>query len=64
MATDLNKDLLLKSLLPKTKDISETGEEATNLKVGFLEKHKILGFSLLILAMIGFTGSLVLIKYI
>ena len=64
MATDLNKDLLLKSLLPKTKDISETGEEATNFKVGFLEKHKILGFSLLILAMIGFTGSLVLIKYI
>jgi len=64
MATDLKKDLLLKSLLPKTKDISETGEEATNFKVGFLEKHKILGFTLLILAMIGYTGSLVLIKYI
>jgi hypothetical protein len=38
-------------------------ETASQTK-SFLEKHSILGLSLLILSMFGFTGSLTLIKYI
>ncbi len=36
----------------------------TSQTQGFLEKHNILGLTLLILSMFGFTGSLTLIKYI